>query len=131
MKRLDPITAHKNDGDYVGVVLDHKEFKGKMWIRKTELNRNKKGENIKQYSYGQECITYTRNNLSNIITFVWNKVDKKSNFYKDNSTNYNLVMENLKPMKKKEAKCQFIQDIMKYLNEAKIDGKVWFKKLKL
>ena len=130
IKRLDPITNHKKDGEYVGITFKSKIYQNKMWIRKTESNKNKRGENIKQYSYGQECIlTFTRDELTNIVTFLWNKVDTKGKFFKDNSESFSLVINNQKPMKFKENKCDFIKLIMIHLNNKKVDGKVWYKEL--
>ena len=131
IKRLDPIKNHSKDGEFVGIVIDKKDFEGKMWIRKTALNRNKKGDNIKQYSYGQECITaYKRPDIINIIRKLWKRVDKKSPFYKNNLNKYDLTMKNIKPMKKKKATCPFLQEIMEHLSNQKTEGKIWFKKLR-
>ena len=100
-------------------------------IIELEKNKNKTGDNIKQYSYGQDCISaYNRAKLSTVINFLWDKVDKKSQFFKDNLIKYKLFDANQKPMKKKEPLCFFLQDMMAFLDNNKVDGKRWFKKLK-
>jgi len=130
IKRLDPHKNHKNDGNYVGIVINRKDFGNKMWLRDTSLNKDKKGDNIKQYSYGQECITaYSGDKLINIMGLLWEKVNKESQFYKDNIQNYKLYMSHSKPLKKKKLKCKFLQEVMEHLQQNKADGKRWFVKL--
>jgi hypothetical protein len=130
IKRLDPIKNHKNDGDIVALKIMRPDFDKFLRIRQTILNIDKKGEDIKQYHYGQECLTHKAEELQTIIRKIWKKVNKNSDFYKNNLNKYDLTMASEKPMKKKANICKFLYDILEYLNNNKVDGKIWLKKFK-
>ena len=128
IKENDPLKEHKNDGIFVGIQIDRDGFKDKTWIRNTERNRNKKGN--KQINPGQECKTLGRQDIVDIIKKIWNKVDKKSDFYKFNLRKYERIINNEKSVRKKSVTCPFVNNILEFLNKNKVDGKVWFKKIK-
>ena len=100
-----------------------------MWIRDTDKNANKQGENIKQWTYGENVMTFTRKQLLNQITFLWNKVSKSTSFYKDNVNSYELVLLNDPKMRFKEDKRDFIKSLFIHLTKKKVDGKIWYKEL--
>lgn len=136
IKTLDPIGQHVNDGEYVAIKINIGKFKNKMWIRTTDNNkikkRIKKDENLKQYSYGRECISaYDKKDLINITKRLWSRVDKNSKFYKEHLELYNKTNDNISPMKYKSKICDMIlEPIFKYLQKNKVEGKVWLKILK-
>jgi len=126
IKVLDPYTEHKNDGEYVMIVIDRPEFEGKMWVRKTSANAMKKGSNIKQYSYGRVCDNYDKKEINNMIIQLWKKIQPESNFYKQYLNEYNKYSRK----GKKGLLCNFLSLILKELERNKVDNKRWFKKLK-
>ena len=136
IKTLDPIEQHKNDGVFVAILLDSGKFKGKMWIRETDKNtikkRVKRDENLKQYSYGRECITaYDKKELVNITKVLWKLLDKSSKFYKDHLDLYIKTVDNESPMKYKRNICnQILEPLFRYLQKNKVGGKTWFKILR-
>ena len=129
IKERDPIDNHRNDADYVGIILKDKIFGDRMWIRETYKNKNKIGKNIKQYSYGQVCSTYQKKDLVNIIIYLWDQIDKDSDFFKENNDIYNKVINNLKPMKQIKQNCNFIKKLLGYHQDKKTGKKTWLKLL--
>lgn len=146
IKEKDPLQNHVNDAEYVGIIFidrqDDKNFKNKLWIRKTSKNRNKKdNSNIKQYNAGAECYPKKEKDIKEIIKDLWKYIDenKHKEFYNKNKNIYdiittdikiNLLKKSDKKYKKKQGLCNFIIVLLKFLQDKKVNNKIWFKKLK-
>jgi hypothetical protein len=129
IKRLDPIENHKNDGDYVAIEFRN-FYQNRMWLRETRLNRKKqnKDKKILQFRYGQDCSTFKRNELLFIINTLWNKIPN-NDFKKTNKDLYENISNSRSGFTKKEVTCGFVKKMTIYMNNKKIENKIWYKML--